>query len=218
MTIKKTKEKRSIELRNLHTAEGSMHIEGYAAVFDSPVVLWKHEGKEYKETIARTAFDGTDMSDCCLKYNHSDSVPVLARVRGSSLKLSIDDKGLKFEADLFNTTAARDVYELIKQGGLDKCSFAFTVAEDNYDKISRLRTITKIDKLFDVSIVDIPAYNDTDVSARDYFKAEAEKVKSLENEILKKRLELALKLDLADFRTNSASSKKIQDVKQTNRS
>ena len=44
MTIKKTKEKRSIELRNLHTAEGSMHIEGYAAVFNSPVVLWKHEG------------------------------------------------------------------------------------------------------------------------------------------------------------------------------
>ena len=195
MKNRKIKQQRSFELKDLQTENGKMHISGYAAVFDSPAVLFEYEGVEYKEMIARGAFAGVNMSDCCLKYNHSDSVPVLARVRGGSLVLNTDEKGLRFEADLFDTTASRDVYTLIKQGGLDKCSFAFTIEDDEYDKINHLRTIKKIDKLFDVSIVDIPAYADTDVTARDYFKAEAEKEKTLENETRKKRLVLTLELD-----------------------
>ena len=147
-----------------------------------------------KEVIARGAFDNADMKDCCLKYNHSNDIPILARVRGGSLALSIDNIGLKWDANLFDTSVARDVYALVKGGGLDKCSFAFTVEEEEYDRTTHTRTIKKIGKLFDVSIVDIPAYDDTDVSARDYFKSEDEKYKTLERENQRKRAILKLSL------------------------
>ena len=196
MSKLKEKQIRRVELRNL-TAESennSMYLLGHAAVFDTPTVLWEYDGVEYKEVIARGAFDNADMKDCCLKYNHSNDIPILARVRGGSLALSIDNIGLKWDANLFDTSVARDVYALVKGGGLDKCSFAFTVEEEEYDRTTHTRTIKKIGKLFDVSIVDIPAYDDTDVSARDYFKSEDEKYKTLERENQRKRLLLKLSL------------------------
>lgn len=197
MELKK-KQTRQLELRDLVTAENdnSMTVSGHACVFESPTVLWSYEGIDYKEVISRGAFDSCDMSKCCLKYNHSDSVPIMARVRGGSLKLEVDNIGLKFDAKLFDTSVARDVYSLVKGGGLDKCSFAFTVAEEEYDKATHTRTIKKIDKLFDVSIVDIPAYDDTDVSARDYFKSEDEKIRTLEREEQRKRALLKLRLSM----------------------
>ena len=130
-----------------------------------------------------------DFKDCCLKYNHSNNVPILARTRGGSLELILDDIGLRFKANLFNTQTSRDVYELVKQGGLDKCSFAFTIKEDSYERESRTRHIRKIDKLFDVAIVDIPAYDSTSVSARSFFELEREKEqKALERAKLQKEL------------------------------
>lgn len=192
----KQKQIRRVELRNLtaDSENNSMHLSGHAAVYDSPTVLWECDGVEYKEVIARGAFDNADMKDCCLKYNHSNDIPILARVRGGSLALSIDNIGLKWDANLFDTSVARDVYALVKGGGLDKCSFAFTVEEEEYDRTTHTRTIKKIGKLFDVSIVDIPAYDDTDVSARDYFKSEDEKYKTLERENQRKRAILKLSL------------------------
>lgn len=192
----KPKEVRKIELRDLDRASDSeeMILTGLAVVYESPTVLYEYEGVQYKEVIARGAFDSTDMSKCCLKYNHSDHVPVLARVKGGSLKLESDDVGLRFTAELFNTSVARDVYSLVKAGGLDKCSFAFTVDEEEYDRLTHTRTIKKIGKLFDVSIVDVPAYEDTEVSARDYFKLENEKYKTLERENQRKRAMLKLRL------------------------
>ena len=196
MSKLKAKQIRRVELRNLiaDSENDSMHLSGHAAVYDSPTVLWEYDGVEYKEVIARGAFDNTDMKDCCLKYNHSNDIPILARVRGGSLALSIDNIGLKWDASLFDTSVARDVYALVKGGGLDKCSFAFTVEEEEYDRTTHTRTIKKIGKLFDVSIVDIPAYDDTDVSARDYFKSEDEKYKTRERETQRKRAILKLSL------------------------
>lgn len=194
--MKKNKEIRAINLTGLENnlENEKMKVSGHASVFESPTTLYEFEGVEYKEVIARGAFDGCDMSQCCLKYNHSNHVPVLARVRGGSLKLSVDAIGLFFEAELFDTTVSRDVYSLVKQGGLDKCSFAFTIDDEEYDSQTHTRTIKKIGKLFDVSIVDIPAYDDTDVSARDYFKLENEKVRALEKAQEEKRKLLKLKL------------------------
>lgn len=192
------KEIRQIDLRGLETPDNNneMVVTGHACVFESPTVLWEYDGIEYKEVISRGAFDNCDMSKCCLKYNHSDNVPIMARVRGDSLKLEIDNIGLKFEARLFDTTVARDVYNLVKQGGLDKCSFAFTVDEEEYDQATHTRTIKKIGKLFDVSIVDIPAYDDTDVSARNFFMLENEKRQTLDREEQRKRAILKLKLTM----------------------
>ena len=191
MTNKKLDiEKRCIEFRseNVYEKDGQMIVDGYGAVFDSPTVLLEADGVEYKEVIDRHAFDKSDFSLCCLKYNHESSVLLLARTRNGSLKTEIDNVGLKFNAQLFNTTIARDVFTVIKEGGLDKCSFAFTVKRSEYDRLTHTRTILEIDKVFDISIVDIPAYDTTDVKARSFFEMEIEKErKELESEADKRK-------------------------------
>ena len=99
---------------------------------------------------------------------------VLARTRNKSLQLDVDDKGLMIDAVLQDDiTEHKNIYNAIKSGLIDKQSFAFTVEEDQYDYDTDTRTITKIGKLFDVSVVDQPFYNATDVSvARDLNNAE----------------------------------------------
>jgi HK97 family phage prohead protease len=90
---------------------------------------------------------------------------VLARTRNKSLELNVDEKGLFMDAVLQdNISEHRDIYNAIDSGLIDKQSFAFTVDEDNYDYDTDTRTITKIGKVYDVSVVDQPFYNETDVS------------------------------------------------------
>ena len=139
--------------------EEKMEIKGYAAVFNSP------ETYGYTEVIAPTAFDEADMKDVVLRYNHEDTFMVLARTRNNSLKLNVDEKGLFMEATLQDDIQShKDIFNAIKSGLIDKQSFAFVVDEDNYDYDTDTRTITKIGKVFDVSVVDQPFYNATDVS------------------------------------------------------
>ena len=186
---------RCIELRNQTTSEvdNEMRIKGTAVVFESPTVLYEYDGIEYKEIIDRGALNNADFSKCCLKYNHTDMVPVLARTKNGSLKTSIKDYGLDFEAQLFNTTAGKDVYTLIKEGGLDKCSFAFTVKRSEYDVKTHTRKILEIDKVFDISIVDNPAYELTSVEARSFFELQNQREKqTFDNvELKRKRLIMA---------------------------
>lgn len=189
------KKEQRIILNNLEVRQSEndeMILEGYAATFDEPTVLFKIDETEYKEVIERGAFDEMDYKDCCLKYNHSDNVPLLARTKGGSLELSVDNKGLFFRAKLFETQSAKDVYTLVRAGALDKCSFAFTVKDDEYDRKTNTRHIKKIDKLYDVAIVDIPAYDSTSVSARNYFETEREKEEI--EKLNKAELELLLEL------------------------
>lgn len=154
----KTEEKRASDDPEDDTLE-EMRIKGYAAVYDSP------ETYSYTEVIAKGAFDEADMSDVVLRYNHDDSFMVLARTRNKSLNLSVDDNGLYMDAVLQNDiTEHKNIYNAIKSGLIDKQSFAFTVEEDDYDYDKDTRTIKKIGKVFDVSVVDQPFYNDTDVS------------------------------------------------------
>lgn len=155
--------KLDLQFRAEDTEDNKMEIKGYAAVFNSP------ETYSYTELIAPTAFDNADMSDVVLRYNHEDTFMVLARTRNDSLKLNVDDKGLYIDATLQDDiTQHRDIFNAIKSGLIDKQSFAFVVDEDEYDYDTDTRTITKIGKVFDVSVVDQPFYNATDVSvARD---------------------------------------------------
>ncbi len=151
--------KLDIQFRAEENEEDKLEIKGYAAVYDSP------ETYDYTELIAKGAFDDADMSDVVLRYNHNDSFMVLARTRNKSLELNVDDKGLFMDATLQDDiTEHRNIYNAIKSGLIDKQSFAFTVEEDEYDYETDTRTITKIGKVFDVSVVDQPFYNDTDVS------------------------------------------------------
>ena len=196
MKKKKNSDLATIEVRNasleINTAEeeNEMILEGYASVVNRETTLYEIDGISYKEVIDREAFKNSDFSMCCMKYNHENSVPILARVRGGSLVLEADDYGLKFKAKLFNTSSARDVYTLVKEGGLDKCSFAFTVKNSEYNSETHTRRILEIDKVFDVSVVDIPAYEETSVQARSFFELERKKeLDKLENE---KRLKIKL--------------------------
>lgn len=152
---------------------GKMVIEGYAAVFDSETLIGTEDWGFY-ESIDKKAFDGADMKDVPLKYNHSDAVPILARTRNKSLTLSVDDKGLFIHAELLDTQDARDMYKRIKAGLIDKMSFAFTVKDEDVAKgATPHRKITRFDRIFDVSVVDTPAYEDTSIYARSLQHAEA---------------------------------------------
>jgi HK97 family phage prohead protease len=115
-----------------------------------------------------------------LKYNHGDAKGILARTRNGSLQITIDEHGLKFRATLLNTPSSNEVYECVKNGLLDKCSFAFRCEEDAYNQETHTRTILKIKRVYDLSVVDIPAYDDTNVEARNYFDGRAKEIDAME--------------------------------------
>ena len=182
------REVRSMPVSIDDSQDQKMLIQGYAIRFNEPAVF-DVDGVEYREVIDPRALDKTDMRDVPLRYNHSDNVMVMARTRNKTLQLIKDDEGLRILADLANTTAGRDLYELIERGDVDKMSFAFTVARDDYDVETRTRRILAIDKIFDVSAVDSPAYETTSISVRSYFEVEAEKQRiALERAARRKRL------------------------------
>ena len=162
-------------------------VRGTAVVFDTPTVLFEYDGVKYSEVIDRNAFDECDMSDVIFNYNHGGKV--VARLRNKTLTLTIDERGLHMEADLGGTQAGRELYEEIDGGYVDKMSFSFSVRESKYDSVTHTRTITKVKKLYDVSAVDIPAYKDTEISARSFFEVEHSKeLADLEQAARRKRL------------------------------
>ena len=186
---KAVKEIRLVDMRALD--EEGMIVEGYAAVFDSVTDLgW------IKEVIDRHAFDNADMSDIVMKYNHENSVLPMARTRGGSLQFNIDDHGLKIRAKLPETSVNRDIYTLIREGVLSKMSFAFTVKSEEYDYDTDTRKILEFDKIFDVSVVDVPAYGTTEIYARSKEQYEEEKRQYEGKKIAfeKQKLELMLSL------------------------
>lgn len=173
MTLKDGREYRSLQDFSLvPREEGSeeYRVKGTAVVFDTPTVLFVCDGIEYKEIIDRHAFDGCDLSDVIFNYNHGGKV--VARLRNKTLALAITERGLDMEAELSGTQAGRELYEEIDGGYIDKMSFSFSVREAKYDSVTHTRTITKVKKLYDVSAVDIPAYEETSISARSFFTEE----------------------------------------------
>lgn len=150
-------------------AAESRTIVGYAAKFErwsEPIMGW------FREKIARDAFSECDVTDVIMCFNHNvDSI--LARTTSGTLSLATDEEGLRFEFDAPDTSLGNDMLELVRRGDISKCSFKFTVEEDEWryaDKQNKMdydeRTIRKIDKLYDVSLVVYPAYNDTEAGVR----------------------------------------------------
>lgn len=192
--------KLDLQFRAEETEDKKMEIKGYAAVFNSP------ETYGYTEVISEKAFDETDMSDVVLRYNHNDSFMVLARTRNGSLKLNVDGTGLFMNALLQEDISDhKNIFNAIKSGLIDKQSFAFVVDEDEYDYDTDTRTITKIGKVYDVSVVDQPFYNATDVSVarnqneefmekRNQLRKEHEDKLELEKELEEKKKALLEKL------------------------
>ena len=150
--------------------DGGMTVEGYATTFNQPYVLWQDREAVVREQVDPKAFDGCDMSDVIMQYDHEGRV--FARISNGTLQLTPDEHGLRIRADLGGTTLGRQLYEEIDGGYTNKMSFGFTVTGDRKEtterdgKVEILRTITNIGKLFDVSAVSLPANDATEISAR----------------------------------------------------
>lgn len=178
------REYRSMELRILRDGdEPSFFVEGYASTFE-PYVLMTRDGVDYSERIEPNAFDNADMTDVVFRVDHTG--PVYARSSAGSVEVWVDEHGLAQRADLSRTQRARDLFADIEAGNYPQMSFAFSVAEDHYDKATHTRIIDRIAKVFDVSPVVFPANPTTSlgVATRDYFDGviEAEKAERLERE------------------------------------
>lgn len=144
-------------------------IEGYAIVFNT---LSEDLGG-FREIIEPNAIDEEliNNSDIYYLFNHnSESIPLARSKNGEgSLKLSIDDKGLKYSFNCLNS----EFYQIVQRGDLDKSSFAFSLPDDGSgekweksNEYNYIRRITKIEKLYDCSAVLVPAYSSTSVYAR----------------------------------------------------
>ena len=150
--------------------EESRHVEGYALLFNTDSrPMW---GGDLIERIAPTALDGVlERSDVLCLINHDESRGVLARWRmgEGSLSLTVDEKGLRYAFDAPKTALGDELIEALKRGDIAESSFAFTVEKDNWERKENgtyVRTIVQIDKLYDVSPVYYPAYEDTSVALR----------------------------------------------------
>ena len=164
-------EQRIVEMRAVDSDDGKMIIEGYAIVYDQPATH-TYGSRKFTETICRGALDNTDMKDVPLRYNHNDTWCIMARTRNHSLQLIKDDKGLKIRAELIDTQSNRDIYKSIQERLIDGMSFSFTVADNgdewSYGEVEITRNVRNIEKLYDVSVVDTPFYDTTNVFARSF--------------------------------------------------
>ena len=154
----------------IRAQEDSRKVEGYAAVYDTESL----DLGGFTEIIARGAFDDViPQSDVFARFNHNGE-KVLARSNHGkgSLKLSLDEKGLHYEFNSPKTELGNELLEFLRSGDISESSFAFTVASDTWTKTGDgkyLRTINKIDRLYDVSPVWNAAYGSaTSVSCRSF--------------------------------------------------
>ena len=182
--MKQDREYRNMELRLIQEGdEPSFFVEGYASTFQAYKLL-EIDGVDYYERIEPTAFDDADLSDVVFRVDHEG--PVYARTSAGSVQVWHDEHGLGQRTDLGRTQRAKDLFYDIAAGNYPKMSFAFSVAEDHFDKETHTRVIDRIAKVFDVSPVSFPANPNTElsVSTRDYFDGgiEAEKAERLERE------------------------------------
>ena len=147
-------------------------IIGYAAKFNSR----SNNLGGFVEVIAPGAFDDVLNDDVRGLFNHDRNM-ILGRTKSGTLSLSVDDVGLRYEITAPDNQTVRDlVLAPIQRGDVDQSSFAFHLPSDGYrwdedESGLYIRTITRVSRLIDVSPVTYPAYNDTEVSARDLEEA-----------------------------------------------
>ena len=180
-----------IELRSHDDEEN--YIEGYALKFGTE----SEDLGGFIETIERDALKDTDFSDVRALFNHNAD-HIIARSSADTLKLEVDDIGLKFKARIPNTTYGRDLLENLRNGNVNQCSFGFRLAEKGdsfkFDEARKIykRTLKNIKEILDVSVVTYPAYKDSNVAPalRSIEKLKSEELRKHEAEKLKLELEL----------------------------
>jgi HK97 family phage prohead protease len=144
-------------------AEGDgMTFTGYASVFNSP----SEDLGGFVEYVAPGAFKRSLQSrnEVKLLWNHDAGEP-LASLRGGTMQLVEDSRGLKVTAQLPQTSRGRDVAELLRTKVIDSMSFGFNVIRDSWSTDGKIRTLESV-RLFETSIVSFPAYSQTTATVR----------------------------------------------------
>lgn len=196
----------NIEVRN---DNGVNTVVGYGAVFNSE----SNDLGGFVEYVAPGAFDGRLEDDVRFLINH-DGLP-LARTTNGTLRLSVDERGLKYEADMPDTTLANDLMTLLRNGTISQSSFAFTVEDDSWENIDgkNVRTINKVSRLYDVSSVTYPAYNEAGsfaLRSLENWQKEQEEIKLKEN--LEKELKEVQKQEI-DLKKRSLNEMRLRIIK-----
>ena len=176
------KETRTFDIKGLEVRDATSddfigQISGYAVVFNEP----SENLGGFIEYVNPDAFDNVNLSDVVALYDHNFA-NVLGRTSANTLKLNIDKKGLHFILDIPNTTLGNDVYTNIRAGNLKGMSFGFTVNSDEWGKETDdtpKRTINSVGALYEVSVVTMPAYQETTVAVTRALKNDAYKQKML---------------------------------------
>jgi len=175
-------------------------IEGYFSVFNSETELFPGAYEE----IAPGAFDKTLSNDIRALINH-DTAFVLGRNKSNTLDLKVDSRGLWGSIEINeNDTDALNLYERVKRGDVDQCSFGFNILKEDtdYRDDGTIKwTIREID-LHEVSVVTFPAYDNTSVQAR---MKQAEKLQQRSIEKRKHELKERLNNVITSIKTNQSN-------------
>ena len=186
---------KKIEIRNnpsgiVTRAEGdSRTVKGRAVVFNA----WSEDLGGFREKIAPGALDGViERSDIFALLDHRRDRGILGRSkRGDqvSLRLNVTDAGLDYEFEAPDTALGNELLSCLERGEIDGSSFAFTVLEDQWERVGDeyQRTITKIDELYDVSPVYSPAYSQTTCDLRGLETLKAEERAAEERQIAEQK-------------------------------
>ena len=195
----------SLETRQEEDGKETDVVVGYGSIFNSR----SNDLGGFYEYIAEGAItdDVINSSDVRALINHNMDKILARSVNGNgTLKLNTDSKGMRYEFEIPSTTYGNDLKINMQNGNLNQSSFAFTLA-DNGDEWStdddgnNIRTITKIDKLFDISIVTYPAYSQAESDLVVAQRGLASYKETLKNEDEEKDLVIrslaSLKIELA---------------------
>ena len=171
-----TRDKKDRQVRALQTGfevreeAEQLHITGYFSVFGGTYEI----GPGMTESVDRHAFDNTLDGDIRALTNHDTSM-VLGRTKAHTLELRVDEHGLWGDITINpNDQDAMNLYERVKRGDVDQCSFGFNIVSEETefrDDGSIHWTITEVE-LHEVSVCTFPAYEDTNVTAREAQRAE----------------------------------------------
>lgn len=165
-------------------------IIGHAAVFNKD----SEDFGGWIERVAPGAFDDVLEDDAIAAMNH-DPNQIFGR-NGKNMKLSVDKTGLRYVVKMPDTTLGRDIRQLIKDEIITQSSFAFTVRTQQWEHFKdkpSIRTIVKVDRLYDVAPVAYPAYPDTTVAARSLEQIKKEDLPVIDRSLYLKIKEAILK-------------------------
>lgn len=163
--------------------DGKMFISGYFAVFNSNYEIWPGA----TESIDSHAFDNALSDDIRCLIDHETRL-VLGRNKAGTLTLKTDSRGLWGEVEINpNDQDAVNLYERVKRGDVDQCSFGFDITDEEIEHRDdgSVHWTIKAVKLYEVSVVTFPAYEETGVSAR---KNDLKQVNKRKIDLLKKDL------------------------------